>query len=362
MFLTFGEVMLRLAPEGVLRLDQVLPGRLEASFGGGEANVAVSLALLGAKARYMTALPDNPVADAAVCQMRGLGVDMNHVVRTKGGRMGVYFLETGANQRGSVVVYDRAGSSVCSAGPEIYDMKAALEGVDWVHVTGITPAIGEKAFESALALVKLASKRGATVSCDLNFRKKLWKWRKGVEPRALARECMGQILEYVDVVIGNEEDASDVLGISEEGSELDKGVLNVSGYAGVARKVAELFPNVKKVAITLRQSISATHNNWGAMLYDSAKGKACFAPVDADGVYCPYEIKDIVDRVGGGDSFCAGLIFALGMHKYGSDEECLAFAAAASCLKHSVAGDFNFVRESEVVSLMKGNASGRVKR
>lgn len=362
MFLTFGEVMLRLAPEGCLRFDQALPGNLEATFGGGEANVAVSLALFGAKVKYMSALPDNPIADALVRQMAGVGIDMSRVVRRKGERMGIYFLETGANQRGAVVVYDRADSAISKAGPDVYDMRLALEGVKWVHITGITPAISEPAFLATVALAAEAKEEGATVSCDLNFRKKLWRWREGVEPRDLAEDCMRQILKYVDVVIGNEEDASDVLGIAAEGTELEKGMLNVAGYESVASRIVEQFPNVKKVAITLRESVSASHNNWGAMLYDSNEKKAVFAPLDDKGNYTPYEIRDIVDRVGGGDSFCGGLVYSLGTAKYDSDQENLAFAVAASCLKHSIKGDFNYVKESEVVSLMKGNASGRVKR
>lgn len=362
MFLTFGEVMLRLAPEGNLRFDQALPGNLEATFGGGEANVAASLAILGAEARYMTALPDNPIAEVLLRQLKGLGIDTSSIVKKKGERLGIYFLETGANQRGSVVVYDRADSAISMTDSDDYDIVAALEGVKWVHITGITPAISEKAFQATLELSKAARESGATVSCDLNFRKKLWKWREGAEPRVLAQECMRQVLVNVDVAIGNEEDASDVLGITSEGTELEKGVLNVAGYESVASEIVSQFPNIKKVAITLRESISASHNNWGAMLYDAESKTACFAPVDQDGSYTPYEIRDIVDRVGGGDSFCAGLIFALATGKYESDAESLAFAVAASCLKHSIKGDLNYARLSEVESLMAGNASGRVKR
>lgn len=362
MYLTFGEIMLRLAPEGCLRFGQAFPGKVEATFGGGEANVAVSLAGFGAEARFLTALPANPIAEALICQLRGLGVDTSCILKTKGGRLGIYYLETGANQRGSVVVYDRADSSVCRAAASEYDMSSALEGVKWLHLTGITPAISENAYKATLALATAAKAVGATVSCDLNFRKKLWRWRKGAEPRELAQECMRKVLEHVDVVIGNEEDASDVLGIESEGSELEKGVLNIAGYETVARRIAEQFPGVKKIAITLRESISASHNNWGAMLFDAGLKKAVFAPVDGSGEYAPYEIRDIVDRVGGGDSFCAGLIYALGSGSYSTDAESLSFAVAASCLKHSIKGDFNLVSKAEVESLMKGNASGRVKR
>lgn len=362
MFLTFGEVMLRLAPEGNLRFDQALPGKLEATFGGGEANVAVSLAMFGADVRYMTALPDNPVAEVLLRQLKGIGVDTASIVRKKGERLGIYFLETGANQRGSVVVYDRAHSAISKTGPDEYDMHGALKGAEWLHITGITPAVSEKAFLSTLALSAAAKEAGITVSCDLNFRNKLWKWKDGMAPRQLAQECMRQILVNVDVVMGNEEDAFDVLGIVSEGTELEKGVLNVTGYKSVAGEIVNQFPNIKKVAFTLRESISASHNNWGAMLYDPESSSASFAPLDGAGNYSPYEIRDIVDRVGGGDSFCAGLVFALGTNRYDNDADNLAFAVAASCLKHSIKGDFNYARLSEVESLMAGNASGRVKR
>jgi 2-dehydro-3-deoxygluconokinase len=362
MFLTFGEVMLRLAPRGFLRFDQVLPGELEATFGGGEANVAVSLAMFGAPVRYLTAIPDNPVADAVVRQLRGLGVDTSVISRQKKGRLGIYFLETGANQRGSLVVYDRADSAISLAKPSDYDMDGALRGVKWLHITGITPAISEAAFKATLSMVEKAKGAGATVSCDLNFRKKLWKWRAGTGPRELAEECMRKILMHVDVAIANEEDASDVLRIKSEGSELEKGVLNIEGYVKVAAEMVKQLPGIRKVAITLRESVSASHNNWGAMMYDAASRKACFAPVDADGNYAPYEIRDIVDRVGGGDSFCAGLVYAMGTGKYDNDADNLAFAVAASCLKHSIVGDYNYARLGEVESLMAGNASGRVKR
>jgi 2-dehydro-3-deoxygluconokinase len=280
----------------------------------------------------------------------------------KEGRLGIYFLESGANQRSSNVIYDRAGSAVSLAAPVEYDFAAALQDVNWVHITGITPSLGKEAYESTLALAKAAKENGASVSCDLNFRKKLWLWRPGTSNKELARECMSTILPYVDVVIGNEEDASDVLDIQAEGTEVEAGEINAAAYEQVARTIVERFPNVRQVAITLRESISASHNNWGAMLYDVASETAHFAPLNADGAYEPYEIRDIVDRVGGGDSFGAGLIHALNSDDYSAPDMAIRFAVAASCLKHSIKGDFNFVTLPEVEALVAGQASGRVRR
>jgi len=362
MVLTFGEVMLRIAPEGVARFSQMLPGRGELTFGGGEANVAVSLSLMGTPARFLTALPLNPLGEAARVHLRGLGVDTSRLLFRKEGRMGIYFLETGANQRASQVVYDRAGSAVALAGPAEYDIDGALDGVAWVHVTGITPAISEPAYRSALELLRRAAAGGARVSCDLNFRKKLWLWRPGTRSRDLARECMRELLGCVDVVIANEEDAEQVLGLGAEGTSVETGRINAAAYADVARGIAAMHPKVSLVAITLRESLSATHNNWGGMLYDARTEKAYFAPTDASGAYSPYEIRDIVDRVGGGDAFAAGLIHALNRAALSDPETALRYAVAASCLKHSVRGDLNLVSEPEVTALMGGEASGRVKR
>lgn len=362
MILTFGEVMLRIAPEGVLRFRQALPGRMEMTFGGGEANVAFSLAQLGADVRYLTALPKHPVADALLAALRGGGVDVHHVLRRDKGRLGIYYLETGANQRSSNVIYDRSGSAAALAGPDEYDFDAALADVTWLHITGITPAISEAAYRSTLALAQAAQRRGASVSCDLNFRKKLWQWEKGTAPRDLARRCMAAILPFVDVTIGNEEDASDVLDIRAEGAEIDKGRLCAEAYECVAREIVSRFPNVSRVAVTLRESLSATHNNWGGMLFDAGAGTAFFAPRDERGAYRPYEIRNIVDRVGGGDSFAAGLICMLATEAQAGSEAALRFAVASSCLKHSILGDFNYVSRDEVEKLVKGQASGRVQR
>jgi 2-dehydro-3-deoxygluconokinase len=358
---TFGEIMGRLCPPGHLRFVQAMPGPLDITFAGAEANVAASLAMLGGHARFVTALPANVLGDCCVRVLRSLGVDTAHICRTKAGRLGLYFLEKGANQRPSNVVYDRAHSAIAGAGPEDFDWSAIFAGACWLHTTGITPALSHNAFRSTLAAVGAAKAAGLTVSCDLNFRKKLWDWEPGTQPADLARRCMSDILPSVDVCIANEEDAADVLGIHAEGSDIESGSLAVDRYPEVARAIVRLFPNIGKVAITLRESVSASHNNWGAMLYDAASASACFAP-EKDGRYAPYAIRDIVDRVGGGDSFGAGLVFALNTPELQAPETAVRFAAAASCLAHSIEGDFNFSNRAEVESLMGGSASGRVVR
>jgi 2-dehydro-3-deoxygluconokinase len=362
MFLGFGEIMARIAPPGQLRWRQALPGAVQVTWGGGEANVCASLALFGQQARYLTALPRTPIAESLVTTLRGLGVDTQHILWRKEGRLGLYFVEGGANQRGSTVVYDRAGSAASLAGPEEYNFAAALAGVKRLHVSGITPAISEAACRANLALVQQAKKAGVSVSCDLNFRKKLWNWRTGTAPQALARECMAQVLPFVDLVIANEEDAADVLDIHADGTDVVAGRIDAAAYTRVAQKIVERFTNVSRVAITLRESVSADHNNWGAMLYDAATKRTNLAPLNARGEYEPYEIRDIVDRVGAGDSFAAGLLYALNSSDFAEPSKAIAFAVAASCLKHSIQGDFNYVTRDEVAALLAGNATGRVQR
>lgn len=362
MFLGFGEIMMRIAPAGHRRLAQVLPGSVDVTFAGAEANVCVSLAMLGAKARYLTMLPQNMLGDAVTTNLRGLGVDVSALRRRGEGRLGVYYVEAGANQRGSSVTYDRDYSAISLAGPDEYDFAAALDGIRWVHATGITPSLSEKAYQATLALVRAAKERGATVSCDLNYRKKLWRWRKGTAPNLLARECMTEMLKSVDLLIANEEDAADVLDIHAEGTNVEQGKLNIAGYEQVAREIVRRFPNIGRVAVTLRESVSADHNNWGGMLYEAAEKRAYYAPLDAAGNYKPYEIRDIVDRVGGGDSFGAGLLFALNTPEHAAPGKALHFAVAASCLKHSILGDFNFTSREEIEALVGGSGAGRVKR
>ncbi|MDA3799135.1 MAG: sugar kinase [Kiritimatiellae bacterium] len=360
--LGFGEVMLRLCPSEFKRIRQCLPGSLDATFGGGEANVCASVSMFGSNAKYLTALPNNPVTESFFAQMRGVGVDVSSVLLKENSRMGIYYVETGANQRASSVIYDREFSAISMTGPEEYDFQNALEGVKHVHITGITPSLSEKAFNATLELVKHAQNSGAKVSCDLNYRKKLWNWHPEMKKQKLADYCMSQIVPYVDIVIANEEDATDVFGIVAENSSITSGHIDTEGYKSVAKQIIERFENVSQVAITLRESKSATHNNWGAMLFDKASDKAFFAPIDGNGNYTPYQIKNIVDRVGGGDSFGAGLIHALYSDDLPEKQDVISFAVAASCLKHSIKGDFNYVTRSEVLSLMGGDASGRVKR
>ncbi|MCA9154455.1 MAG: sugar kinase [Planctomycetales bacterium] len=354
--------MARIAPPRRLRWRQALPGSVEVTWGGGEANVCASLAMLGKPVRYFTSLPRHALAESLVTSLRGLGVETRHIYYRDTGRLGLYFVETGANQRGSTVLYDREHSAISLAEPAEYDFDSALSGVHWLHLSGITPAISEAAYRSNLELARHAKRAGVTISCDLNFRKKLWNWRPGVKNKELARQCMTELLPLVDLVIANEADAEDVLGIQASDTNVEHGELNVAAYESVAREIVRQFPNVTRVAITLRESLSADHNNWGAMLFETATDQAYFAPLDAHGQYQPYEIRDIVDRVGAGDSFAAGLLYALDTNGLDTPSRAIQFAVAASCLKHSIEGDFNYVTREEIESLMSGNASGRVQR
>ncbi len=357
---TFGEIMGRLTPPGFVRLRQGLPGSLKVTFAGAEANVAASLSFFGADAMFVTALPDNDLSDACIATLQASGVAA-HIVRTSYGRLGLYFLETGANQRPSRVIYDRDHSAISLTSADAYDWSSIFNGADWFHVTGITPAISSLAAESTMAAVAAAKSAGLTVSCDLNFRGKLWRWKEGLSPRELAQRTMSEVLPNVDVLIANEEDCDDVLGIRAKESDVHSGRLDIARYPDVARRVVEQFPNIGVVATTLRQSVSASHNNWGAMLFDAASDTATFAP-RRNGEYQPYEIRNIVDRVGGGDAFAAGLIFGLTCEDYPSASDALNFAVAASCLAHSVEGDFNFSSRPEVDALAGGSSSGRVVR
>lgn len=341
-FLTFGEIMLRLKAPGQECFFQ--SPMLEATFGGGEANVAVSLANYGEDAAFLTVLPDNAIADACKAELRRFDVDTKRIV-TGEGRMGIYYLEGGANQRPSKVVYDRAYSAIALAKPGDIDWDKAFDGVEWFHITGITPAISESAMELSVASVKEAKKRGITVSCDLNYRKNLWKYGKD------AKEVMTELVKYVDTVIANEEDFQKSLGLKAESQgDVEDGALNIENYKAIASLAMQTYPNIKRVAITLRESKSANHNDWSACLYN---GKDFF-------LSRKYAITDIVDRVGGGDSFGGGLIY--GLNTYADEKTALEFAVAASCLKHTILGDYNRVSVSEVESLMKGSGTGRVQR
>lgn len=339
---TFGEIMLRLKSPGFDRLFQTPV--LEATFGGGEANVAVSLANFGMDAAFVTILPDNDIGEACLREVRGFGVDVSHITRSNA-RMGVYFLETGAVQRASKVIYDRADSAIARGKPGDIDWEKAFLGASWFHFTGITPAISGGAADLCLEAVKAAKAAGLHVSCDLNYRKNLWKYGK------TAAQVMRELVKYVDTVIANEEDFQMALGLHAESSgQVETGELDIAQYRAIAELAMKEFSNIKRVAITLRESKSANHNDWSACLFD---GKEFL-------LSRKYSITHIVDRVGGGDSFGAGLIY--GLQTYGDEKKALEFAVAASCLKHTVNGDFNRVSAKEVESLMKGSGSGRVQR
>ena len=344
--ITFGEIMLRLKPPGFDRFFQ--SSMLEATFGGGEGNVALSLANYGLDVAFVTALPQNPIADACIRFLRGYGVDTS-LIQRQGERMGIYFLEAGANQRPSNVVYDRAHSAIASAKPNDFDWDCIFKGAGWFHITGITPALSQSAADLSLQAVRAAQKRGVTVSCDYNYRKKLWQYGK------TAPEVMGELVQFVDVGFANEEDCQRSLGVKvrSEGDwekAVETGQLDTHRYQALAEKMFVTFPNLKYQAITLRESYSAGHNGWSACLYN---GSDFF-------VSRRYDITHIVDRVGGGDSFAAGLIY--GLYTGLANEDALNFAVAASCLKHSISGDANLVTVNEVKRLMGGDTSGRVQR
>jgi 2-dehydro-3-deoxygluconokinase len=337
---TFGEIMLRLAPEGYYRFVQAQS--FGVTYGGGEANVAVSLANFGVDAAFVTKLPAHEIGQSAVNKLREFGVNTVGIVRG-GSRVGIYFLEKGASQRASKVIYDRAGSAIATATTADFDWDSIFSDTAWFHFTGITPALGDNVAEICLEACKAAKAKGITISCDLNYRKNLWSKQK-------AGQVMGGLMEYVDVCIANEEDAADVFGIHADNTDITTGKVSHEGYKEVAKKLAERF-HFKKVAITLRESISANDNNWAAMLCDCEAGEFYFSK--------KYPVH-IVDRVGGGDSFGAGLIYAtLAGYDY---QQALEFAVAASCLKHSIEGDFNQVSVDEVTKLAGGDASGRVQR
>ena len=337
---TFGELMLRLQPYNYERFVQC--DHVEFTFGGGEANVAVSLANYGMDAAFVTKLPAHSIGQAAVNSLRRYGVDTSKIVRG-GERVGIYFNEKGASQRGSVCIYDRAYSAIQLSQPSEFDWDAIFEGVDWFHFTGITPALGANMVETCKQACVAAKKRGVKISCDLNYRGKLW-------TRAQAREAMTELCQYVDVCISNEEDAKDVFGIEAEATDIYAGSLNHDGYKSVAKQLADKF-GFEMVAITLRESHSAFDNGWSAMLYNVAKDEYCFSK--------KYNLH-IIDRVGGGDSFGGGLIYALLSGK--DTQAAVEFAVAASALKHSIEGDYNMVTVAEVEKLASGDGSGRIQR
>ncbi|CAO1650944.1 PfkB family carbohydrate kinase [Parasphingorhabdus sp. NYA22] len=340
-YLSFGEIMLRLKTPGHERFFQ--SPSFEATFGGGEANVAVALSNYGLSSGFVSALPDNDVGASAIGELKRFGVDTSHV-RRSGERVGIYFLESGANQRPSKVIYDRAHSSISECKPGDFDWGSIFDGAKWLHITGITPALTQDSADLSIECVKAAKQAGLTVSCDFNFRGKLWKYGKS------APEVMSQLVKYVDVGIANEEDCQKSLGISVD-VDVETGELDTKKYEALSEKVLELYPDMSTIAITLRESHSADRNGWSACLRDREQGFKLSRH---------YELTDIVDRVGGGDSFASALIY--GLNAYDDKQQSLEFAVAASCLKHSILGDFNRVTVPEVEKLMSGDGSGRVQR
>jgi len=339
-YVTFGEIMLRLKPPGTERFFQ--SPQFEATFGGGEANVAVALARFGCDVGYCSVIPANAIGDACVAELRRHGVDTSAVVR-KGSRLGIYFLEGGANQRPSVVIYDRAGAAIAEAKPGDVDWAKTFAGAAWFHITGITPAISATAAALSLEAVVRAKAMGLTISCDLNYRKNLWKYGR------TAPEVMGELVRSVDVAVANEEDCQKSLGVSAP-VDVEAGHLSAEAYRKLSEKVLATYPNLSKIAITLRESRSADENGWSGCLHT---GKEFL-------VSRTYEIKDIVDRVGSGDTFAAGLIY--GLTNLGTPQEALEFAVAGSCLKHSIPGDLPLLSVAEVKALAGGSGSGRVQR
>ncbi len=339
---TFGEIMLRLSTPGFQRFSQAR--QFDIQFGGGEANVAVSLANYGIPVDFVTRLPENDIAAACVMELKRYGVGTGKIVKG-GDRIGIYFLETGAVARASKVIYDRAFSSISTIQPGMIDWDKVLEGANWFHWTGITPAIAEGTARVCLEGIQAANKKGITVSTDLNYRKNLWKYGKK------ASEVMPELVAGCDVILGNEEDAEKVFGIKPESGDVTSGHVEAAAYESVCRQLMKQFPRAKKIIITLRGSVSASHNTWSGVLWN---GKQLLQAPE-------YNITHIVDRVGGGDSFMGGLIYGL-LTYAGSDQQALNFAVAASCLKHTIPGDFNLVTVDEVEKLMDGDASGRVSR
>jgi 2-dehydro-3-deoxygluconokinase len=338
---TFGEIMLRLAPPGFQRFTQA--STFEATYGGGEANVAVSLANYGESVEYVTRLPKNEIGDACLASLRSSGVGTNFIIRG-GDRLGIYFIETGAAQRPSKVIYDRAGSGFATIQPGMIDWRAVFTGADWFHWTGITPAVSQGAAEACREAIFIAREMGLTVSTDLNYRAKLWKWGKP------AGEVMQDLVNLCDVALGNEEDAEKVFGIHAPESNVTSGKVDASHYRFVCEALSTRFPQLKTISITLRGSLSASHNTWSGVLWQA--GDFFIAP--------SYDILPIVDRVGSGDAFMGGLVY--GLRNFDNPQKALNFAAAAACLKHSIQGDFNLVSVVEVETLMAGDASGRVSR
>lgn len=363
-----GEIMGRFSPAGYQRFGQSMPGSLDILFAGAEASVAMSIAHLGGDAAFVTALPDHAIADACIAAVRAVGVDTRHIVRTPQGRLGLYFLESGVNQRPGKVIYDREGSSIAITPPEAYDWDAILSNADWLVVSGITPAISRNGLDVTLAAVAAAGKHGVKVLCDFNFRGKLWRWSPPMPPRQLALESMRQVLPAVDLLIAGTDEILELIGEAPAMPMLGVATAAEESFAAAARKLKALFPKLTEVASTYRHTTSASQHELGGMLWiapdELASDRVYWAPKSSDDPTAnqTYSIDQIVDRIGTGDAFTAGLLFALTTSGLSHPERAIAFATAAFCLSHSIAGDFNFTNRQEIEELLAGDSSGRVQR
>jgi len=350
--------MARLSPPGHQRLRQALPGMLEATFAGAEANISASIAMLGGRSRYVTALPKNLLGEACLQFLRGIGVDTSCIIEASTGRMPAYFVESGAAQRPSTVLYDRDYSSFSLTPGSSYNWDAIFADASWLMISGISPALSATAADVTLTAAREARNRGIAVCCDLNFRATLWNWKPGTSARDLAQSVMGNLMPFIDVVITNPEQAADVLAIPWAGSE----ERDEKAYTQAARRIALAYPHLQKVIFTMRENISASHNNIGALLYEPASHCVTMAPCTDGGQYSPYSVHPIVDRIGAGDAFAAGLIYAFTTPGFDTAASALSFAIAASCLAHSIPGDINFANRAEIEFLVNGNRSGRILR
>ena len=360
--ITFGEIMARMAPSGVLRLRQVLPGSLDVTFAGAEANVAASLAQWGTDVEFVSALPDSPLTDGCLADLRSLGIGTRHLQISDRGRFGIYFVEMGANQRPSRVYYDREGSSISLSKPGDFNWREILKDAEWLHLTGITSALSASAAAITIEAAHAAQAMGVRIAFDVNFRSKLWRWDNTRSPQKLAGETLQELIPLVSLLMANEEDGK-LLGVTlppATDTDSGSGQLHIDRAISFAKAMHERYPNIELVSTTFREQLSASHNNWGAMLYDAKTGEINLAPLK-DGEYRPYEIRNIVDRVGSGDAFDAGLLFGL-THPEFDHQRTLEFATSAACLAHSIVGDCNFATQQEIEELTQGSGSGRVVR
>jgi len=363
-----GEIMGRLSPPGFLRFGQCMPGSLDILFAGAEASVAMSIAHLGGDAAFVTALPQHAIADACIASLRAIGVDTRDIVRTDQGRLGLYFLEAGVNQRPGKVIYDREGSTIAITPPQAYDWQSIFSDADWLVISGITPAISRNGFDVTQAAVHAAVERDAQVLCDFNYRGKLWRWSAPTPPRELAIASIRQLLPSIDLLVAGTDEIEELLGDAQTRSPATGIVDRCAAFGQAARRLGERFPKIKRVASTARHTTSASHHELGGMLWEATTDRVHWAPSPADASDHPhphhntYCVEQVVDRIGTGDAFTAGLLFALTTAELSQPNDAIAFATAAFCLSHSIAGDFNFTNRQEIEELLTGDASGRVQR